>query len=48
MFNVSFYLEETCILFGTMKFLPREGEKVRINNILYKVTMVSVIKVEVM
>lgn len=48
MFNVYFYVGENFIVNETMQYLPRQGEKVRVNSKLYKVTdVVYTIKREI-
>lgn len=37
MFSVYFYVGENFIVNRTMQYLPRQGEKVRVNSQLYKV-----------
>ena len=37
MFKVYFYVNTNCIINGTMQYLPRQGEKVKVNGTLYKV-----------
>lgn len=37
MFKVYFYVGTNCIINGTMQYLPRQGEKVKVNGTLYKV-----------
>lgn len=37
MFKVYFYVNTNCIVNGTMQYLPRQGEKVKVNGTLYKV-----------
>lgn len=37
MFSVYFYVGENFILNGTMQYLPRQGEKIKLNGKLYKV-----------
>lgn len=37
MFSVYFYVCTDIIINGTMQYLPRQGEKVRVNGKLYKV-----------
>lgn len=38
MFSVYFYVDENFLVNGTMQYLPRQGEKVKIKGKLYKVT----------
>lgn len=37
MFKVYFYFNISCIVNGTMQYLPRQGEKVNVNGAMYKV-----------
>lgn len=37
MFSVYFYVGENFIVNGTMQYLPRQGEKIKLNGKLYKV-----------
>lgn len=37
MFSVCFYVDINLIINGTMQYLPRQGEKVKVNGKLYKV-----------
>ena len=37
MFSVYFYVGENFIVNGTMQYLPRQGEKIKVNGKLYKV-----------
>lgn len=37
MFKVYFYFNTSCIVNGTMQYLPRQGEKVNVNGAMYKV-----------
>lgn len=37
MFKVYFYFNTSCIVNGTMQYLPRQGEKVKVNGVMYKV-----------
>nr|DAV02845.1 MAG TPA: Gifsy-2 prophage ATP-binding sugar transporter-like barrel, 4 helix bundle.7A [Bacteriophage sp.] len=37
MFSVYFYVGNNALVHGTMKYIPRQGEKVRTNGKLYKV-----------
>ena len=37
MVSVYFFVGNTCIGNGTKKYLPRQGEKVKVNGQLYKV-----------
>ena len=37
MFKVYFYFNTNCIVNGTIKYLPRQGEKVKVNGVMYKV-----------
>ena len=37
MFRVYFYVGKDLIIDGTMQYLPRQGEKVKVNGKLYKV-----------
>lgn len=37
MFRVYFYVGDNALVTGTMKHLPRQGEKVRVGGKLYKV-----------
>lgn len=37
MFKVYFYVDTNCIVNGTMQYLPRQGEKVKVNGVMYKV-----------
>ena len=36
MFRVYFYVGKDLIINGTMQYLPRQGEKVKVNGKLYK------------
>lgn len=37
MFSVYFYVGDNALVNGTMKYLPRQGEKVSVDGELYKV-----------
>lgn len=41
MFRVYFYVDKELIVDGTMHYLPRQGEKVKVNGKLYKVEDVA-------
>lgn len=41
MFKVYFYVDTNCIVNGTMQYLPRQGEKVKINGFMYKVVDIA-------
>lgn len=41
MFRVYFYVGKDLIISGTMQYLPRQGEKVKVNGKLYKVEDVA-------
>lgn len=41
MFRVYFYVGKDLIIDGTMQYLPRQGEKVKVNDKLYKVEDVA-------
>lgn len=41
MFSVYFYVGDNVLVNGTMKYLPRQGEKVSVDGKLYKVIDVA-------
>lgn len=43
MFSVYFYVGDNVLVNGTMKYLPRQGEKVSVDGKLYKVIDVAYI-----